>query len=231
MSCWVRCQLIGSLSESDTKTWMVRAVITTITKAIVLPVAKSSEEQHLEHDFGPHCVTSLDGDSKDADIAKNGSRMARSALKGGNCRPDSRAATAFNKNMRVRGHHRRTRGSFSAVAREAVLVQPGGYRVYGTGAKTRPVTGDDHPMLDDRMSSSKSQTDISTAEQRWAIAKLIQAPTRTPVTGGAGEYTKENFLLEPVQALSFTDPLGCGCWGLQVTAFQPWTETSPPSAV
>lgn len=42
------------------------------------------------------------------------------------------------------------------------------------------------PMLDGRMPSSRSQTDISTTEQRWTFKKFIQAPTRTPMTRGVG---------------------------------------------
>lgn len=68
--------------------------------------------------------------------------------------------------MRVCGHHRNLRGNYSAVACEAVLVQRDGYRVHGTVASTGPITGDCFPRLDDQMSSSKSQTNISTAEQR-----------------------------------------------------------------
>lgn len=93
------------------------------------------------------------------------------------------------KNTRVHGHHRNLRNlrvTDSVVACEAV-VQPDGYRVHGTGASMGSVTGDNNlPILDHQMSSSKSQTDISTAEKRWAIVKLIQAPTRTTVTGGVG---------------------------------------------
>lgn len=36
-----------------------------------------------------------------------------------------------------------------------------------------------------------------------------------------GKDTIGDFLLEPFQALSFTDPLECGCGGLQETAFSP----------
>lgn len=110
--------------------------------------------------------------------------------------------------MRVRGHRRNLRGEHSADACEAVLVQRGGYRVHGTGSSTRPVTRDFFSMLDDPMSSSKSQTDISTVKQSWAMEKLIHAPTRTPDDRGVGEDTIGDFSSRTISSPILYRPTG-----------------------
>lgn len=110
--------------------------------------------------------------------------------------------------MGVRGHRRNLRGEHSAVACEAALVQRGGYRVHGTGSSTRPVTRDFFSMIDDPMPSSKSQTDISTVEQSWAIGKLIHAPTWTPDDRGVGEDTIGDFSSRTISSPILYRPTG-----------------------
>lgn len=94
----------------------------------------------------------------------------------------------------MHGCHRNLSGNDRAVAEAAVLIQQGGYRVHGTGANTGPVTG---TLLPDatwwNVSSSRSQTDISTTGQRLTTReglskKFVQAPTRPQMTrrGGGG---------------------------------------------
>lgn len=123
--------------------------------------------------------------------------------------------------MRVSGHHRNLGGNYSAMACEAVLVQRDGYRVHGTGASTGPVTGDYFPMLDGRIVILEVSDKYFHRRAEMGNNKARPGTNPDADDRGVGEDTIGKFLLEPFQALSFTDPLECGCGGLQETAFSP----------